>query len=86
MLPPTFLAQLSVLSFNLLSPALLVANLAKQMNADRFMELWPLVIWSSAMTLFGLGLSYVFFKLIGVRDEYMYVVSVATPPPRFSRV
>jgi predicted permease len=71
MLPPAFLAQLSVLSFNMLSPALLIANLAKQMNADRLMDLWPLVVWSICMSVFGLCLSYVVFRLIGVREEYL---------------
>ncbi len=73
MLPPAFLAHVSVLTFYLLGPCLLLSNLSKQLSPDTFMELWPLVLWTMILVIIGLCLGYVIFRAIGVREEYMYV-------------
>ena len=73
MLAPAFLAQISILSFNLLSPCLLCANLAKQLGPDSIALLWPLVLWGVVVIAIMMALSYFIYSAIGVRDEYKYV-------------
>jgi len=78
-MPSSFMTQLSALTFNVLTPCLVLARLSKQLDFSKVAELWPVVVWSLIHIGVGVLVGHLLFRFSDATRSFKapFVLAIA---------